>query len=186
MLNWMRDPAKIGGIPEIRVGLQRMAEFVSAALGPATIMFEVGSFAGESMEIMAPYFGVVHCVDPWIDPCGSPGIEAVERSFDERAEIAGNVVKHKMGSEEAANLVADDSLDFVYIDAGDHSRDVTSRDIKAWYPKVKAGGYIGGHDFEIPELNADAKFPGVAEAIHDFFGRGPDRVFLDTSWIIRK
>jgi len=39
-----------------------------------------------------------------------------------------------------------EELDYVYID-GDHSFEGVYRDIVAWYPKVKKGGIIGGHDF---------------------------------------
>jgi len=37
-------------------------------------------------------------------------------------------------------------LDFVYID-GNHSYDVVEQDIELYYPKVKVGGVIGGHDY---------------------------------------
>ena len=41
------------------------------------------------------------------------------------------------------------SLDFVYIDAR-HDYDGCLEDIVAWYPKLKKGGLIAGHDF-IPD-----------------------------------
>ena len=50
-------------------------------------------------------------------------------------------------SVEAAKDIPDDSLDFVYIDASHEAKDV-KKDIEAWHPKVKAGGVIGGHDFD--------------------------------------
>jgi SAM-dependent methyltransferase len=49
-------------------------------------------------------------------------------------------------SEDAAKDFADESLDFVYIDAN-HEFDFPYRDIKTWYPKVKKGGILAGHDF---------------------------------------
>ena len=52
----------------------------------------------------------------------------------------------RMDSVEAAKRVEDGSLDFVFID-GDHSYDGCKRDIAAWTPKVKLGGWIGGHDY---------------------------------------
>lgn len=48
-------------------------------------------------------------------------------------------------SEEAVVLVPD-NLDFVYID-GNHDYEHVKSDIKNYYPKVKKGGIIGGHDF---------------------------------------
>ena len=46
--------------------------------------------------------------------------------------------------------VADGSLDFAFID-GDHSYAGCLRDIRAWAPKVRAGGWLSGHDFAHPD-----------------------------------
>lgn len=46
---------------------------------------------------------------------------------------------------EAADKFEDGSLDIVYIDA-DHEYDSVYKDVKNWYPKVKKGGIISGHD----------------------------------------
>jgi hypothetical protein len=51
-------------------------------------------------------------------------------------------------SAEAARCVADESLDFVYID-GNHSFDFITQDIQYWYPKIRNGGIISGHDYGI-------------------------------------
>jgi hypothetical protein len=37
-------------------------------------------------------------------------------------------------------------VDFVYID-GNHTYDYVKRDIELYYPLIKSGGVIGGHDF---------------------------------------
>jgi len=66
-------------------------------------------------------------------------------------------------SADAASLVDDQSLDLAFIDA-DHSYLGVCRDIQAWLPKVKRGGWIGGHDY------GDPSFPGVEKAVHLFFG----------------
>lgn len=39
-----------------------------------------------------------------------------------------------------------DNLDFIYID-GDHSYSAVKKDIELYYPKVREGGILGGHDF---------------------------------------
>lgn len=46
----------------------------------------------------------------------------------------------------ATNLVADESLDFAYIDGAHDYRNVLD-DLTAWWPKVRPGGIVGGHDF---------------------------------------
>ena len=57
----------------------------------------------------------------------------------------------KMSSVEAASLFHEKYFDFVYID-GDHCYIAVMDDILAWLPKVKEGGIIGGHDYNIGNL----------------------------------
>ena len=56
------------------------------------------------------------------------------------------------GSVQAATEYDDASLDFVYIDA-DHSYESVTADINAWLPKIKSGGYLGGHDWAPDNIN---------------------------------
>jgi hypothetical protein len=153
-------------------GLVEMCEYMKARKVELGIMWEIGSYAGESAEVFARYFATVHCADPWdfID-------KEIEGSFDERAQAAGNVFKHKGFSLVEVLPVADESLDFAYID-GDHSYEAALADIKAWWPKIKPGAFLGGHDY--------VSFVGVKQAVASFFRREADRVFSDESWICRK
>jgi Methyltransferase domain len=70
-------------------------------------------------------------------------------------------------SVEAAQRVPDRSLDFVYIDAR-HDYDSVLEDLEAWFPKLRAGGIMAGHDY------ADGVFRqgvfGVKSAVDHFFG----------------
>lgn len=191
MLEWMRSVEKIPSIPAIKTGLVDLCVFLTKQLGKKAVMYELGSFAGESAEVFAAYFKTVHCVDPWQDPCGAPSLAEVEASFDERAAEAGNMIKHKTGSLEAAENVPDSSLDFVYVDAGTHSYQEALRDISAWWPKVRSGGFLGGHDHENPDTpSAQPHFTGVGDALRHFLGQHPEeyglKLFLDTSFVVRK
>jgi hypothetical protein len=69
----------------------------------------------------------------------------------------------------AASLFQDGFFDFVYIDA-EHDYDHVKADIAAWYPKVKPGGFLSGHDYEPGWTNPEGKFfPfGVIEAVDEF------------------
>ena len=69
----------------------------------------------------------------------------------------------RLPSTEASNLYADNSLDFVFIDAN-HSYEFVKDDIKHWYPKVKKGGILAGHDY-IPA------WPGVIQAVNEFISK---------------
>jgi hypothetical protein len=70
-------------------------------------------------------------------------------------------------SESAAAGVQDSSLDLVYIDA-EHTYEAVRADVQAWLPKVKPGGWIGGHDYKHP-MDARGVW-GVSRAVDEIFG----------------
>jgi hypothetical protein len=76
-------------------------------------------------------------------------------------------------SVEAAKDIPDNSLDFAFIDA-DHSYEGCRDDIKAWFPKVKPGGLLCGHDYE---NNQHAFGPMVKQAVDEFIAE--KRLLLD-------
>jgi len=70
--------------------------------------------------------------------------------FLERAKKYGNrIIVHKGWTHEVANKIDDHSLDFVFIDA-DHEYEACKRDIICWKPKVRKGGFLMGHDIQLP------------------------------------
>lgn len=74
----------------------------------------------------------------------------------------------RLGSVEAASRVEDESLDLVYID-GEHTREAVQEDIAAWLPKVRCGGWIGGHDYDHP-MESRRGLWGVKAAVDEAFG----------------
>jgi hypothetical protein len=64
-------------------------------------------------------------------------------------------------SKDAVNLIKE-QLDFVYIDA-EHTYQAVRLDISNWYPIVRNGGVVGGHDYQHPY------HPGVKQAVDEFF-----------------
>ena len=77
--------------------------------------------------------------------------QTVQDSFYEEAKekvskYGSRAVVMRMTSEEAAGLISDQSLDFVYIDAA-HDYTAVMSDMVAWWPKVRVGGVLSGHDF---------------------------------------
>jgi predicted O-methyltransferase YrrM len=60
--------------------------------------------------------------------------------FGERSQV------WRMKSREAAARIEDESLDFVYIDARHDEASVTE-DLCLWWPKVRPGGVVAGHDY---------------------------------------
>lgn len=96
--------------------------------------------------------------------------ERVERIVDECPGSARQVLW--MSTNDAAHLVPDGWADFVFIDAG-HSYQAVREDIRDWLPKVKPGGWFGGHDYH-------PSHPGVIDAVREAFG---DRVEFEDGWI---
>ena len=54
----------------------------------------------------------------------------------------------KMFSDDAASLIEDESLDFIFID-GLHTYDQLTKDCNNFYSKVKSGGIFSGHDYHV-------------------------------------
>lgn len=77
---------------------------------------------------------------------------------------------------EAAKRFEDSSIDFVFIDA-DHGHEGCLRDITAWAPKVRTGGYVIGHDIH---------FPTVRQAVAEYFGEGLWKEEDDFVWWVEK
>jgi hypothetical protein len=136
-----------------------------------------------------PGLRILYCVDPWEyypgmelgctkhgrwpNPEMSEGdyLAALRRlaPFGDRARIL------RLKSSEAAPLVPDASLDFVFIDAN-HAYEFVREDIALWTPKVRPGGIVSGHDYSFR-----AEIWGVRRAADEAFpGRirtGPDDVW---------
>lgn len=73
------------------------------------------------------------------------------------------VLEMRMYSGKASKLIDDESVDFVFIDA-QHDYDSVKHDIDCWFPKIRRGGLICGHDYE-------PNFPGVVKAVNERFTR---------------
>lgn len=85
-----------------------------------------------------------------------------------------NVTVHRMRTTDAAPLVEDGSLDFVFIDA-DHTERGVREDIKAWRGKLRKGGLLSGHDIDQEQVRR-----AVAGELGGFH-IGPNKVWYQ--WI---
>lgn len=93
--------------------------------------------------------------------------------FKDRIEIL------RMLSEDASKLFSDSSLDFVYIDAN-HDYKYVLNDIQNWYPKVRKGGMIAGHDFTDDDTITGQI--GVRRAVTEFFKNAQCVYITDEDW----
>lgn len=78
----------------------------------------------------------------------------------DRAGVLPDVTIVVSDSVAASRLFQDFSVHAVFLD-GDHSEDGVSRDIGAWWPKVRSNGLLGGDDVWV--------FPGVKAAVTKMF-----------------
>lgn len=128
------------------------------AMGLTGTGVEVGVAFGENAEqiLLKSTLSRLLLVDPWnYVPDQSPvGYGDMIKDWqgcykyckDKLAKFDSRAVYLKTTSLEASKLIADGSLDFVYIDAN-HMSPFINQDLEYWYPKVKKGGIFGGHDY---------------------------------------
>jgi len=133
-----------------------------------TTVVEVGVWRGKMSKVLLSRtkFMVLHMVDRWEAPpdgdsyasSGSEIAAGLKGSFDQAFHESVNIAQAypkrahviKEDSVAAAARFEDGSVDIVFID-GDHSYNGCHRDVVAWLPKVRKGGWIGGHDYAHPK-----------------------------------
>jgi len=71
----------------------------------------------------------------------------------------------KAESKTGVNIFQDNFFDFIYIDAN-HTFKFIAEDLKNWWPKLKPGGLISGHDYQKHTHNKQVF--GVVEAVDRF------------------
>lgn len=98
-----------------------------------------------------------------------------------KAEVMDFITPIVSTSTEASVMFEDNSLDFLFIDASHIEADVLD-DLSCWFPKIKSGGYIGGHDYFIDPLKD--KPSEVKAAADKFFGPGLQQI--NSSFLVQK
>jgi hypothetical protein len=116
---------------------------------------EIGTFKGQfSKEILQNWNGTLYMIDVW-RALGNEYLDNSNHTTHSTAysETMSNIsgledrgIMIRATSEKASEIFTNNSLDFAYIDAN-HAYDFVVQDIKLWYPKIKPGGYLLGHDY---------------------------------------
>ena len=84
---------------------------------------------------------------------------------------------HKGDSVATMNTYPDNTFDMIYIDA-DHSYEGTKRDLSVAYAKIKHGGWIMGHDYEMNMKKAHRAYEfGVRRAVDEFCAARNQSIF---------
>ena len=81
---------------------------------------------------------------------------------------------------DAAKLFPDGHFDWIYLDAT-HTYAEAKRDLEAWYPKVRTGGLVSGHDYQFQhQAIGDGYVFGVRDAVDEFAQARSTRVYQTT------
>ena len=117
---------------------------------------EIGTSKGRYAKWMfAKIKGLkLYCVDPWevypryVELHDAEGQKIYDDIFEQAQKrlVGKNVEFIRKYSMDAVKDFADESLDFVYIDAN-HTFEYIINDIAEWERKVKFGGIVAGHDY---------------------------------------
>ncbi len=128
----------------------------------------IGEGAHASFYLSVLDIDVIFLIDPYIVYENERIIVSEEgiKKREKEAHIKLAEYKHKITwikekSTDAAELIADNSLDFVYID-GNHAYEFVTKDISLYYPKVKEGGLFSGHDYN---------YESVKKAVNEFVNK---------------
>jgi hypothetical protein len=136
---------------------------------------EVGSWKGKSAAFLAVEIHnsgkniSLDCVDTWL---GSDEIAHKNDLWVKNNELYNLFLQNikslrhiinpiRMTSIEASSLYEDESIDAVFLDAC-HEYRCVKEDIFSWFPKVKIGGVLSGHDYS-------EYWPDVVNAVNDIF-----------------
>lgn len=139
-----------------------------AGLGLKGTIVEVGTLGGDYADVLLRTWpGEVHCVDPWMNQPESVYFDGANKAnFNQvfagvRRRFADNprCKLLRMFSANAVGLYDDGELAAVYLD-GNHALPYVRGDMATWWPKIKIGGMLCGHDFYTrydQDTNSDAQ-----------------------------
>ena len=170
---WLEDRGYDSGM---YIAARPITQFVK----PEWTGVEIGVFMGDSSRLLLRHCRFMYLIDPCESYDGNPdvGVYSIEEGV--RAKLKGSEGRYefiKGMSHDVHERIPE--VDFVFID-GNHTYPYVSRDIDFYWPNVRSGGFISGHDY-------GAGFPDVIRAVNEFSTRAqlPLEIHGDC-WMIRK
>ena len=146
-------------------------------------MLEIGTRFGESAYkfLSSNERNVYIGIDPYIsyDDYRADGFDKVLRKSANKTyeKVLRNLEKKFPGrstiirkfSDDASSLIDDESLDFIFVD-GNHEYQYVLRDLENYWPKLKIGGIMAGHDYFMRNIRNGGHYDRdmVFEAVRDF------------------
>ncbi len=129
---------------------------------------QVGALAGLSSVALLES-GLQYLTD--VDIARDPNIDNLEVQFGDRYQF------FLSDSIEASKSFGDNGLCFVYLD-GDHSYPYILNEIEAWWPKIRKGGVLAGHDFIVYEHPQLGDY-GVVDAVLQFCYKNNQNFYIN-------
>eukprot|EP00397_Hematodinium_sp_SG-2012_P060694 GEMP01079368.1.p1 GENE.GEMP01079368.1~~GEMP01079368.1.p1 ORF type:complete len:253 (+),score=50.84 GEMP01079368.1:221-979(+) len=170
-----------------------------APLNRSLTLVEIGVWRGNTAQIWLSLLTRDHfhnftyyMIDPWrhedshvensrISPNDTQHHDNLRATIDTIREWWPRTRVLQLSSVKGSLLFEEEEVDLVFID-GNHFHDAVMEDMEHWWPKVKSGGAMTGHDYEIW-----GDQPDVKRAVDDFSDRigVPVEVKMGC-WIMRK
>jgi hypothetical protein len=182
--HWPRLTLEVGG-PHARHWQELDGDFDFAAVYAAFALdapdqahfVEIGSRQGKGVSYLATRLRAlgkrarVDAVDDWSE-------EALTRfqANLRAADLLSLVRPVRLDPVAAAEQYTDGTLDVVYLD-GDQAYERVRDELNAWYPKLKPGGILAGHDFV---FEPEHRRSGVVRAVLEFCRDKPLEVLPQT------
>lgn len=173
-------------------GYERIYDMIFENLTENSVFVEIGCFFGKSTAYFGEliklnnkkilFYGIDHFrgSDEEIHREMLKEVSLIDTYFENiiRLGLQDFVNTIPFESAEAVKYFKNNSIDAIFIDGG-HTVEDVSRDIELWYPKVKNGGLIAGHDYY-------GSHPGVKQAVDYYFKEGLESDILTECWWITK
>ena len=174
MIKYIQGHNNTGGLVGVEIGVQNGAHSKSILENlPIEKLYLVDPFKSYDK------YGTEDGSDSWAQSYSQSDFDLMFEGAKFFLRRYSNVSFVRMMSSEAVGVVPD-GLDFVYID-GNHSYNFVKGDIELWFPKIKAGGFLGGHDYDYTQSS-------IVRAVDDWIDEndGLDLKFYGNDWWVNK
>lgn len=142
---------------------------------PGGVYLEIGSFKGGSLN--AAYEGTQQMQN-------DINFIAIDQhfanTFFHKTKHIPNLNTIPLSSDEVYDSINNNSVDLLFID-GDHRYHQAKRDLKNYWPKIKVGGVLLGHDYF-----TGGKSFGVKRAADEFFGNRITSLSSSYCYVVKK
>lgn len=164
-------------------------EAVAKWLPENSVIVEVGTWLGASICYLGEQLKIlnkkatIHGIDTFkgdetcqfhLDTVAAHGGSIKSQFIQNVSDLGLTINPIEALTLDAAKLFEDNSIDFCFIDAA-HDYESVKKDIMAYWPKVKNGGILAGHDYE----------KGVLQAVHELFNQNKV-TRVNMCWVIQK